>query len=180
VSIVAAAPGCRDTQAIEEGSELADAPGFAALYLTHYPRLVRALELAGLDGPRAEDVAQEAFARTLGHWRRVRNGTTPPGYVFRTGFRLARRRFEDLALDEDLPGPTDVASDAALHVDLERGLAAMPPRRRACALLCLGVGISPKEAARALGIAEGTVRKQLEIARASLRIALGEPPGPGA
>jgi RNA polymerase sigma factor (sigma-70 family) len=176
VSVVAAALACRDTQGIEEESELAHAPGFGALYLAHFPRLVRALELTGLDRARAEDVAQEAFARTLGHWRRVRNGTNPAGYVFRTAFRLARRRFDDLALTEDLPGRSDVALDAALHVDLERGLAAMPPRRRACALLCLGVGISPKEAARSLGIAEGTVRKQLELARADLRIALGEPP----
>jgi DNA-directed RNA polymerase specialized sigma24 family protein len=35
-------------------------------------------------------------------------------------------------------------------------------------------GLTTKEAARALGIAEGTVRKQLELARSSLREQLGD------
>ena len=163
-----------DTQGIDNEIELAEAPGFATLYREHYPRLVRTLELAGLGRAGAEDTAQEAFSRTLTHWRRVRNGTNPPGYVFRCAFRLARRQLEDTPLVEDPVGTLDVASDAALHVDLERGLAAMPPRRRACALLCLAAGVSTKDAARALGIAEGTVRKQLELARNALRAALGD------
>jgi DNA-directed RNA polymerase specialized sigma24 family protein len=53
-------------------------------------------------------------------------------------------------------------------------IAAMPPRRRACAVMCLMSGLSTKEAAHSLGIAEGTVRKQLELARASLRAQLGD------
>jgi DNA-directed RNA polymerase specialized sigma24 family protein len=35
-------------------------------------------------------------------------------------------------------------------------------------------GLSTKEAGRSLGIAEGTVRKQLELARISLREQLGD------
>ena len=73
------------------GGEIAD--DFVTVYEAHYPRLVRALEIGGLDRPAAEDVAQEAFARTLGHWRRVRLGTNPPGYVYRTAFRLSRSRW---------------------------------------------------------------------------------------
>lgn len=146
--------------------------GFVELFREHYPRVVRALELGGLDHSSAEDVTQEAFARTLGHWARVRHGTNPPGYVFRTAFRLARRRLRrlpDLPLDAAGPAPGDTAGEAALHVDLERALALLPPRRRACAVMCLVVGMTTGEAARALGIAEGTVRKQLEQARQSLR-----------
>jgi RNA polymerase sigma factor (sigma-70 family) len=136
---------------------------------------VRALEISGLDRASAEDVAQEAFARTLGHWRRVRNGTNPPGYVYRVGFRLARRpmRRED-ALADDVAVEGDVAGQVAARQVIEAALAAMPPRRRACAVLCLMTGLSTKEAARALGIAEGTVRKQLESARQSLREVLAD------
>jgi DNA-directed RNA polymerase specialized sigma24 family protein len=46
---------------------------------------------------------------------------------------------------------------------------AMPPAQRRCAVLCLVVGASTKEAARSLGIAESTVRKQIERARQDLR-----------
>ncbi|MHB1986937.1 MAG: hypothetical protein ACYCSF_02970 [Acidimicrobiales bacterium] len=42
------------------------ADDFAVVFGAHYSRVVRALELGGLDHPSAEDVAQEAFARTLG------------------------------------------------------------------------------------------------------------------
>jgi DNA-directed RNA polymerase specialized sigma24 family protein len=41
--------------------------------------------------------------------------------------------------------------------------------------MCLIVGLSVQEAAGALGIADGTVRKHLEEARRDLRVAV-EPP----
>ena len=43
--------------------EVADVDGeFVAVYSTHYPRLVRALELSGANRASSEDIAQEAFA----------------------------------------------------------------------------------------------------------------------
>jgi RNA polymerase sigma factor (sigma-70 family) len=151
------------------------APDFTEVYQAHYPRLVRALEISGLDRASAEDVAQEAFARTFGHWRRVRLGTNPPGYAYRVGFRLARRTFrrED-SLTVEPVSSGDVAGQVAAREAVERALAAMPPRRRSCAVMCLMSGLTTKEAARSLGIAEGTVRKQLELARRTLRELLGD------
>jgi RNA polymerase sigma factor (sigma-70 family) len=139
---------------------------FAEVFRAHYPRLVRALELSGASRWEAEDLAQEAFARTLGHWRRVRTGTNPPGYVFRTAFNLSRRRGLHPAspLDE-VPAEGGLEDRVAMRVDLERGLAAMPPRRRACVVLCWLLEMPTAEAADAMGIAPGTVRKQLELAR---------------
>jgi len=148
---------------------------FVAVYEVHYPRIVRALEFGGLDRPAAEDVAQEAFARTLGHWRRVRLGENPPGYVYRVGFRLARRTLRrEVPLTDERAAREDVAGQVASRHVVEEALEKMPPRRRSCAVLCLMAGCTPKEAARSLGIAEGTVRKQLEIARRQLRQLLGD------
>jgi len=153
------------------------AADFVAVYETHYPRLVRVLEIGGLDRSSAEDVAQEAFVRTLGHWRRVRLGTNPPGYVYRTAFRLSRGHWRrDEVLDERRATRQDVAGEAVTNADLERALQAMPARRRACATLCFVVGLTPKEAGRSLGIAESTVRKQLGLARDDLRHLVEEPP----
>jgi RNA polymerase sigma factor (sigma-70 family) len=156
---------------------------FVALYEIHYPRLVRCLEIAGASRSRAEDVAQEAFARTLGHWRRVRRGSNPAGYVFRVAFRLVRRRSRELSFDGDVmalgativgsgPADGDSAALASLQSTVSAVIEEMPTGRRSCAVLCLVVEMSPKEAGRALGIAESTVRKQLERARADLRVAL--------
>jgi RNA polymerase sigma factor (sigma-70 family) len=161
----------------ERKAEIAD--DFVTTYEVHYPRLVRALQIGGLDKTSAEDVAQEAFARTLGHWRRVRLGTNPPGYVYRTAFRLSRSQWKQENLPEvERPSRDDTAAEAVAKLGLAEALGAMPSRRRACAMLCFVAGLSPKEAARALGITEGTVRKQLGHARDDLKPLLEEPPAP--
>jgi RNA polymerase sigma-70 factor (ECF subfamily) len=161
---------------------------FVDCYQTHYRRLVRALRLSGADAASAEDIAQEAFARALVHWRRIRRGTNPPGYVYTTSFRLlqrAQRRQSPSPLSADAvpgapdsqtitsPAPTESAALTALAV--EAGLARMPPRRRACAVMCLVVGLPVADAASALGITAGTVRKHLDEARQDLQ-AVCEPP----
>ena len=167
--------GLSQTVVIAADQGTGAAPDFIEVYETHYPRLVRALEISGLDRASAEDVAQEAFARTFGHWRRVRLGTNPPGYAYRVGFRLARRTFrreEPLVVEPTSTG--DLAGQVVAREAIERALEAMPPRRRSCAVMCLMSGLTTKDAARSLGIAEGTVRKQLELARSTLRAVLGD------
>jgi RNA polymerase sigma factor (sigma-70 family) len=133
---------------------------------------VRTLELGGAQRALAEDIAQEAFARTFGHWRRVRHGTNPPGYVYRTAFRLLRRRLPDFELSGDERASPDIAGEAITNVSVKATLDAMPARRRACALLCFVVGLTPAEAGEALGIEASTVRKQLEHARRDLELRL--------
>jgi len=145
---------------------------FVECYLMHYRRVVRALRLGGADAATAEDVAQEAFARALARWRRVGKGPNPPGYVYRTAFRLLQRSLRR-SNRESAPPSEAVAPGAdsavAAVVDFEAALAAMPPRRRSCAVMCMVIGMSVREAGEALGIADGTVRKHLEEARRDLR-----------
>ena len=142
---------------------------YAELFRSEYPRLVRALELTGASRWQAEDVAQEAFARTLAHWRRVRNGSNPPGYLYRTAFRLMRKRglVPSSPLDDTAVPGVDVG--VALRVDVERALIRLPARRRACVIMTCLLDLSTADVAEALSIAPGTVRKQLELARADLR-----------
>jgi len=162
---------------------------FVECYLMHYGRLVKALQLGGADPATAEDLAQESFARALARWRRVSKGTNPPGYVYTTGFRLLQRSHRKSARTQAggfpegsvgasgssrslgvagvVPG---VDASATFTVALEEALAAMPPKRRACAVLCLVVGMSVHEAGEALRIADGTVRKHLDEARRDLRV----------
>ncbi|HVA72995.1 MAG TPA: sigma-70 family RNA polymerase sigma factor [Acidimicrobiales bacterium] len=157
---------------------IADLPtvDFVYCYQSHYHRLVRALRLAGADSAAAEDAAQEAFARALVHWSRVSRGPNPTGYVYTAGFRLLAKaqrkaaRRPPATAERNPPDPT--GSAAASSVAIEAALAAMPPRRRSCAVMCLVVGLPVREAAEALGIAGGTVRKHLEDARRDLAAAL--------
>jgi len=154
---------------------------FVDCYQTHYGRLVRALRLSGADPATAQDVAQEAFARAFARWRRICKGSNPPGYVYTTGFRLlqrAQRRSARAAteLAPPAPGASAAPTESAVltAVVVEAALAAMPPRRRECAVMCLVVGLPVQEAASALRIADGTVRKHLEEARRDLRAACEE------
>jgi len=145
---------------------------FVDLFQSQYPKLVGVLRVAGaVDHAAAEDLAQEAFARTLGHWRRVRQGTNPAGYVYRVAFRLLRRRggLPTSPLDDMDPPSTGVTTEdnAVANVTAAHALAAMPPRRRACAALCWYLGFGSQEAADILGIDAATVRTHLERARAA-------------
>lgn len=183
-------PGGRDPATLE-GPPRVEAPAelpttdFVTCYELHYRRLVRALELAGGDRQMAEDVAQDAFARALVHWWRVQRGPNPPGYVYTAGFRLlakAERRSARDQIEDDPPaaggaaatpsGSDPTATSAVSSVDIRAALAAMPPRRRACAVMCLVVGLPVSEAGEALGIADGTVRKHLDEARKGLALYL--------
>ena len=107
------------------------------------------LRISGADGTAAEDLAQEAFARTLGHWRRVREGTNPAGYVYRVAFRLLKRRVglpEDPLGDHDAPSTGPGPEDTALaRIGAAVALGAMPPRRRACAALVWSLGFTSEE-----------------------------------
>jgi RNA polymerase sigma-70 factor (ECF subfamily) len=149
---------------------------FDDLYREHYPRLTRALTLAGA-GDATEDLAQEAMARTLASWRRVRHGTNPPGYAYTTAFRLLQRhqrrtRTTDMTRAPTIAGPEAVA---ITNVVLAQTLDAMPPGRRAVAALCISLGWTTDEAATALRISPSTARVQLHRARTDLHHALDEP-----
>lgn len=157
---------------------VADLPvtDFADCYHSHYRRLVRALRLAGADAASAEDAAQEAFARALVHWNRVSRGSNPIGYVYTAGFRLLAKAQRKAGRDQTQPMPATpsdpTGSTATSAAAVEAALAAMPPRRRACAVMCLMVGLPARQAGEALGIADGTVRKHLEDARRDLSAVL--------
>lgn len=157
---------------------VADLPvtDFVDCYHIHYARLVRALRLAGADAASAEDAAQEAFARALVHWNRVSQGANPVGYVYTAGFRLLAKAQRKAGRDQVQPVPAappdPTGSTATSAAAIEAALAAMPPRRRACAVMCLVVGLPAREAGEALGITDGTVRKHLDDARRDLAAVL--------
>jgi RNA polymerase sigma-70 factor (ECF subfamily) len=145
---------------------------FVEIYRLHYPRLVRALTLAGATAAAAEDAAQEAFARSLRHWARIRRGPCPAGYPYRVGFRLLRDPNDVRAARAIVTDGTEIAPDrpdetAILSQTVEATLAGLPPRPRQCAVCCFVLGFTPVETARLLGIQPATVRKHLESARAA-------------
>jgi RNA polymerase sigma-70 factor (ECF subfamily) len=152
------------------------ATDFVECYELHYRRLVKALRLGGAGQAAAEDLAQEAFARALGRWRKVSKGVNPAGYVYVTAFRLLHRLLKresrwDVG-EIYVYGPA-AEDEAVVNVAVDSVLSQMPPRRRACAVMCLVLGMPVREVGEALEIADGTVRKHLEEARKDLAVVAG-------
>lgn len=95
--------------------------------------------------------------------------------MYTAGFRLWQRSRQRKAPAVGLPAPPTTESTAVTAVAIEQALAAMPPRRRTCAVMCLVVGLPVREAAAVLGVADGTVRKHLEEARRVFAVACFPP-----
>jgi RNA polymerase sigma-70 factor, ECF subfamily len=155
-----------------------DTGDFDGFYRTNYPRVVLSLRLATGSADDAEDLAQEAFARTLVHWARVRGGSSPLGYVYRVAFRLQqrkrlrRKRQHEAATDAARllsTGPTQTLNDSWSDVAAVRdALTQLPPACRRAAVLCLYADMTAPEAAAVLGVSASTIRTHVQRARQAL------------
>jgi RNA polymerase sigma-70 factor (ECF subfamily) len=141
----------------------------------HIDRLYRAA--LGLCGSRAdaEDLVQETLARVLRRPRFMRN-EDDIGYLLRvlrntfiSSHRTARRR----PVTEPLPDSLDLLEDhralgPAEHLEsraLYETIASLPPDFRDALVAVDVVGLSYREAARALGVREATLTTRLHRAR---------------
>jgi RNA polymerase sigma factor (sigma-70 family) len=77
------------------------------------------------------------------------------------------------------PRPDDQTERAELLERLGRGVRALPHDLRVAFVLCEMEGMTGVEAARTLGVREGTMWRRLHDARKRLRIALDPPPDRG-
>jgi RNA polymerase sigma-70 factor (sigma-E family) len=158
------------------GGELAD------VHRLHYRELV-VLARWLVDRPElAEEIVQEAFARTFASWSRVRRLDDPLPYVRRTVVNLANSTLRHRAVVRSLPPATDrvapsaehEAVDEELRIEVEAAVRALPRRQRQCVVLRFGFDASVAQIASDLRLSEGTVKKHLHRALAALSETLGE------
>lgn len=127
------------------------------------------------DAHEAEDLVQEALARTGAAWTRVRNREHPDAYVRTVMVRLMCNRWRRPRRERLTAQPPETARpDPALgKVDddaaVEALLRGLPPRQRAVLVLRYVDGLTEAEIAEAMGCAPGTVKSQAAKALASLR-----------
>lgn len=169
-----------------------DRDACTCLLKRYAPRFYRlALQLTG-DADVAEDVLQEAFVHAcanvdafegrsgLGTWlhRIVRNTALarlrrrPPPTVPLSGAGGEPADGEGVTLVDPGAGPGEVALAGELGEALARAVLALPAALRAAFVLRDVEGLSTKEAAEALGIAESALKVRLHRARSALRGAL--------
>jgi RNA polymerase sigma-70 factor (sigma-E family) len=154
----------------------------ADLYAAQYPRLVGLARLLLDERGLAEEVVQEAFARTYAAWPRIRRTDDPLPYVRRAVVNLARGglrhrrvvRGAPAARAEDVPSPEQDALVDERRREVADAVRALPRRQRECVVLRYFLDCSTAETADALGVSEGTVKQHLHRALGSLAVTLAE------
>ena len=129
----------------------------------------------------ADDLAQEAFARTwevLGRYdgsSRLRTFICGVAFQYWRRARRAqsRRKAREDAYAELADPTTKPASHEAARLALRRAMDELPEDQRAALALCLGQEFTHAEAAEALGLPLGTVKSHVARGRARLQAALG-------
>jgi RNA polymerase sigma-70 factor (ECF subfamily) len=156
-----------------------DLVAFEHLYRQFAPRVYGlCLRLTG-QREAAEDCTQESFVaawRALGDFRQRSRFST---WLHRIAVNTVLARRRGLRVEYEVPEPKsglpDVADPAGegVPLDLERAIAGLPEGARHVLVLVGIYGFSHAEAARTLGVAEGTCKAQLHRARGLLTAALG-------
>lgn len=145
----------------------------AGLYQRHAAQLVAALALSTGDRDAAQDLAHDVFLRAAAAEPPLRGHPDARGWLFRTGYNLARNRWRLLlrrkhAIAQQYPVmPVQAWEDT---VELRESLSALSRRQRDVIVLHYFNGFAIDEVAEMLGCAEGTVRSHLQRGR----VALGE------
>jgi len=152
------------------GVEMRDFDGF---FGAEYLRVLRSLTLVLRDRQRAEDAAQEAFARAYRRWSSVGRMERPGTWVYVVALRAERRR---LARDATRPDSAleaiaaDRIDDAVDRVWVLDALDRLTPRQRCAVVLRYYADLSVADIAEAMGCAPGTVKATLHTALERLQV----------
>jgi RNA polymerase sigma factor (sigma-70 family) len=165
-----------DGELLESFLTTRDEAAFETLLRRHGPMVLGVCRRTLRNAHDAEDAFQATFlvlvckASTIRPRERVGNWLY--GVAYRTALKAramnARRRLKESAAREVVrPEPTTAPEDALLkHLDAE--ISRLPDKYRVPVVLCELEGKSRKEAARLLGLAEGTLSWRLAWARKTL------------
>ncbi len=135
-----------------------------------------------------DDLVQQTFMEVLRSAPRFRGSSTVRSWIFGIGNNLRRRDARTWArrraltaafgersrLEPGGPQPDEAFGRREARRRIQSALEALPDRLREAFVVCDVEGMSGVEAARTLGLREGTLYRRLHEARRALRAALGE------
>lgn len=121
------------------------------------------------DGHQADDLLQEAYYRFYRAAARYENEAHRRNSLFQIATNLARdaarRRRENVPIDEDLALPDVPQHHAATKTDLARAMKKLPAVQREMLWLAYAQGASHEEIAEILGLRQVSIRTMLLRAR---------------
>jgi RNA polymerase sigma-70 factor (ECF subfamily) len=140
------------------------------VFRERYARLVGVARLLVDGRAEAEELVQEAFARTYARAPRLESSAEAAAYVQRVLVNLCRDTLRHRAvvrrrlLPAAAPAVDDTEREVVLDDEQRRltdAVRALPGRQRECVVLRYLLELSTGETAAALGIAEGSVKSHL-------------------
>lgn len=174
-----------DSQAAYVGSSIGSGMGarededeYATFVRARSHALLRSAYLLTGDQHLAEDLVQEALARTHRAWPRLHETGNAEAYARRIMYHVQvsvwRRRRVAEVLPGDLPEPSDRpshddAESITQRMTVERALWSLSPRQRAVVVLRYFEDHSEAEAAEMLGLSVSTIKTQTARALEHLR-----------
>lgn len=124
------------------GRRTAREDDFAEFYAAAYPRVAAVLLRVADNRDEAEELAQEAFARLVPRWEKVRRYDDPEAWVRTVAFRLCtsrwRRRRTQQAYAVRVGLPENAAAPDESALELDRLLASLSLEHRAVLVLAYG------------------------------------------
>ena len=116
---------------------------------------------------------QDAFIAVFERWERVSGMDNPEGYLYRTAFRLAHKRWKRAARairpSASPPPPVDDFAIADDRQAVHEALQDLSRRQRTAIVLTELLGYSSEEASRMMGVRGVTVRVLASQGRALMR-----------
>jgi RNA polymerase sigma-70 factor (ECF subfamily) len=151
--------------------------GFEDWYRAVYRRVYASVLLLTRERSVAGEAVDEAFARALEQWPRVRTMDSPVGWTFVVARNLVRRAHRRAEAEQAAMRQLDTSAPLPeLTVEMWDAIRRLTPRAQELVALRYLAGLGEREIAAALGIAEGTVARGLHDARARLHETLAPDP----
>ncbi len=157
---------------------------FGEFYQAGYGRTLALITALTGDRAEAEDVTQEAFARALARWNRLRDYDVPEAWVRRVALRLAtdsgrrlRRAYRvGVKLSAQPPDQPARPDDALGSIELGQALMRLPLAQREVLVLHYLADLSVEQIAADRGLSTGTVKTRLVSGRRRLERELASEP----
>jgi RNA polymerase sigma factor (sigma-70 family) len=146
--------------------------GFETWYSDSHARVLHMLTVVSGNPDAASEATDEAFARALARWQRVRTMSSPTGWTCRVGLnqlrrRARRRRHErELLLSSVESRREDV--DPSLWLQVLEAVRDLTVRQRTVLALTYVTDLPQEEVAKLLHISRSTVASTLSDARSAV------------
>ena len=150
---------------------------FSAVVARHRNSLFRAARAVLDSDADAEDAVGEAVLRAWQSWDRLRTTEAARAWLLKIVVNCAyeqRRKGSRVTYTDDLEALAGAEEPAPPAAGLWEAVLRLPEEQRAAVVLYYYEELSVAETARALGVAQGTVKSRLNRARGRLRDLLNE------